>query len=391
MTRAQPASREALNATTARRIAVRAALLGPRLPPTTEGVLEVARHFGGIQMDPTRTVERTQHLVLWSRIRGYDRAMLHRLLAERRLLEWNAFIVPPERVPEILYVARRWPEGGGTWRQRVRDFLAANVAFRRSILDQLRDRGPLQSRQIDDSKVAADWQSTGWTQGNNTSQMLEFMSVLGEVLVSGRIGQERVWDLFERVVPARAPRDELTTDEYEERRVMRAMHRFGVATFQEVRLCAYGLSIPAAKELLGRLVEEGRLVAVELPYPGKPAPAFALPAALTAAWSGRTSRTTLLSPFDPLVYDRDRTERLFGFRYRLEMYVPKAERQFGHFVLPIVHDGQLVGRLDSERDRKKNELQVIRLHWEEGRNPDAATRAAVDKAIADLAAFVRAG
>jgi uncharacterized protein YcaQ len=183
----------------------------------------------------------------------------------------------------------------------------------------------------------------------------------------------------------------LTTAEYEERRVMRAMHRFGVATFQEIRLRAYGLSIPDAKILLARLVEEGRLVALELPYPDKPAPAFALPAALKSAGSGRASRTTLLSPFDPLVYDRDRTERLFGFRYRLEMYVPKAERQFGHFVLPIVHDGQLVGRLDSERDRKKNELQAIKLHWEEGRKPSAATRAAVDKAIGDLAEFVRAG
>ncbi|HYI22732.1 MAG TPA: crosslink repair DNA glycosylase YcaQ family protein [Candidatus Limnocylindrales bacterium] len=377
---------------TARHIAVKAALLDRQLPPTAEGVVAVARHFGGIQIDPTRTVERTQHLVLWSRVPGYDRALLDQVLADRKAFEYNAFVVTPDRVPEILYVAKRWPPGGGgTWRQRARDFLAANDVFRLSILDQLRDHGPLQSRQIDDAKVVAGWQSSGWTQGKSTSQMLEFMSVLGDVCVSGRAGQERVWDLFDRVVPANAPRDELTEEEYQERRVMRAMDRFGVATQQEIRLRAYGLSIPAAKALLSRLVDEGRLVAVDLPYSGKASSAFALPAVLEAAGAASVGQTTLLSPFDPLVYDRDRTERLFGFKYKLEMYVPKAERQFGHFVLPILHDGELVGRLDSERDRKTNELQVIKLHWEEGAKPSAATKKAVDRAIAELAEFVRLG
>ena len=376
---------------TARRIALRAALLdGPALPAMTDSVLTVARHFGGIQIDPTRTVERTQHLVLWSRIADYDRELLARVLAERKAFEYNAFILTPDRVPDILHYAKGWPGGGGSWRQRVRDFLAANGAFRRSILDQLRERGPLQSRQIDDANVVADWQSTGWTHGKNTSQMLEFMSVLGDVAVSGRVGQERVWDLFDRVIPADAPRGELTEEEYEEKRVMRAMARFGVATLQEIRLRAYGLSIPKARELLARLVSEGRLISVELPYPSKPVSGFALPAALETAASASATRTTLVSPFDPLVYDRERTERLFDFRYKLEMYVPKAERQFGHFVLPIVHDRQLVGRLDSNRDRKTNDLVVSRLHWEGGRAPRGA-KSAVEKAIAELAEFVRRG
>ena len=375
----------------ARRAAVDAALLGDtQLAPDADGILAVARHFGGIQIDPTRTVERTQHLVLWSRLADYDRADLDRLLAERRLLEWNAFIVPLDRLPEIRYIARRWPEGGGGWRQRVRDFLAANDEFRRSILAQLRAEGPLQSRQIDDSKATADWQSTGWTHGKNTSQMLEFMSVRTEIFVAGRVGQERLWDVAERVVPPDAPGDELSEGEYEERRVIRAMQRFGVATLQEIRLRAYGLSIPAAKTLLARLVEEGRLVAVEVPYPGKPAPAFALPEMLDGAKPDRPRRTTLLSPFDPLIYDRERTRRLFDFDYKLEMYVPKAQRRFGHFVLPVLHCDALVARLDSERDRKTNELVVNRLHWEDG-EPDAAVVAAVDEAVADLAAFATAG
>lgn len=375
---------------TARRMAVRAALLdGPNLPPTKASILTVARHFGGIQIDPTRTVERTQHLVLWSRIRDYDRALLDKVLAERSAFEYNAFIVTPDLLPELRYVATVWATGVGDWRQRARNFLAGNAAFRKSILDQLRAEGPLQSRQIDDSKVKVGWESTGWTHGKNTQRMLEFISMKLDVVVAGRSGQERVWDLPERVFPANAPTRELTRDQYEEARVMRAMRRFGVATFGEIRLRVYGLSIPAAKALLAHLVEDGRLLKVRLALEDGEIDAYALPGMVDGGDSG--SRTTLVSPFDPVVYDRDRTAHLFGFKYKLEMYKPKEAREFGHFVLPIVHDGALVGRLDSERDRKKNELIVRKLHWEGSKSPPAAAKAAVDQAIDALKEFVSRG
>jgi uncharacterized protein YcaQ len=372
-------------------MAMQAALLdGPQLTPDENSILTIARHFGGIQIDPTRTVERTQYLVLWSRLGNYDRGLLDKLLADRRLIEWNAFIVPVERLPELLYHARIWPTAEGNWSRRAREFMAANAEFRQSILDQLRAQGPLQSRQVDDSKLTVGWESTGWTHGKNTTRMLDFMSVRMEVVVAGRVGQERLWDLPERVIPNDAPRDDLADDEYEELRVMRAMHRFGIATLPEIRLRAYGLSIPRAKELLARLVEEGRLVAVELPYPGKQAAAaFALPEMLDRAPNTGGTRTTLLSPFDPLVYDRERTERMFGFRYKLEMYAPKTERKFGQFVLPIVHSDRLVGRLDAKFDQKSAVLRVNALHWELGQ-PAAGARTAVERAIAELAAFVGA-
>ncbi|MEP7379530.1 MAG: crosslink repair DNA glycosylase YcaQ family protein [Chloroflexota bacterium] len=378
-----------LSADDARRIAVAAALLAaPPLPPAADSAVQVARHFGGIQIDPTRTVERTQHLVLWSRIRDYDRALLDAVLAERRAFEYDAFIVTPERLPELRHVARVWATGRGDWRQRARDFISGNAAFRQSILDQLRVNGPLASRQFDDSKVKVGWESTGWTHGKNTTRMLEFMGAKLDIVVAGRVGQERLWDLPERVLPADAPASELTPQEYEEARVMRAMRRFGVATFQEIRLRAYGLSIPDAKTLLARLVADGRLTAVRLAHPTDEVDAFALPEALAA--DNAAPRTNLLSPFDPLVYDRDRTERLFDFAYKLEMYKPVAEREFGHFVLPILHDNQLVGRLDSERDRKKNELVVRKLHWE-GPKPAGATVSDVNQVVDELREFVRTG
>jgi uncharacterized protein YcaQ len=373
----------------ARRIAVAAALLGsPPLKPTPGSVLEVTRHFGGIQIDPTRTVERTQHLVLWSRVRNYDRKLLDRVLGERRAFEFDAFIVPVERLPELRHIARTWLDGPGAWRLKTRTFLDANRAFRKSIIDQLRANGPMQSRQFDDSTVKVGWESTGWTHGKNTTRMLEFMGVMLDVVVAGRVGQERLWDLPERVFPRDAPSEELTRDEYDEVRVMRAMRRFGIATQQEIRLRAYGLSIPDAKALLGRLVAEGRLTAVRLALADGEVDAFALPDALSAR--DTATRTTLLSPFDPLVYDRDRTARLFGFKYKLEMYKPVAEREFGHFVLPILHNAELVGRLDSERDRKRNELVVRKLHWE-GRKPAALVVTAVNQAVDELREFVRTG
>ena len=378
-----------IDAAQARRLAVSAALLaGPPLPATADSVVEVARHFGGIQIDPTRTVERTQHLVLWSRIADYDRALLDQVLSERRAFEYNAFVVTPDELPELRYVAKVWATGQGDWRQRARDFLAENAEFRWSILDQLNAEGPLQSRQIDDSKVKVGWESTGWTHGKNTTRMLEFMGVKLDVVVAGRVGQERLWDLPDRVIPADAPQTELTKEEYEEQRVMRALRRFGICTQQEVRLRAYGLSIPDAKTLLARLVAEGRLAPVRLTLPGGEVDGFALPEALDA--DDRATRTTLLSPFDPLVYNRERTSRLFDFKYTLEMYKPVSEREFGHFVLPILHGGDLVGRLDSERDRKRNELVVRKLHWE-GRTPAAPVRAAVDQAVEELREFVRTG
>ncbi len=371
-------------------MAVAAALLGsPPLKPTTDSAVEVARHFGGIQIDPTRTVERTQHLVLWSRIRNYERTLLDQVLKQRRAFELDAFITPVERLPELRHVASTWLDGPGAWRTKTRGFLEGNAAFRQSIIDQLRANGAMQSRQFDDSSVKVSWESTGWTHGKNTTRMLEFMSVCLEVVVAGRVGQERLWDLPERVFPRDAPTAELTREQYEEARVMRAARRFGIATLQEIRLRAYGLSIPDSKALLGRLVEEGRLTAVRLALPGGEVGAFALPQALDAA--DRATRTTLLSPFDPLVYDRDRTARLFGFNYKLEMYKPIAQREFGHFVLPVLHNAELIGRLDSERDRKKNELVVRKLHWEGEKPPARNVRAAVDTAIDELAAFVRAG
>ena len=379
----------ALSAEATRRIAVATSLLGAKVPrPKDDGhaILSVVRHFGTLQLDPTRTVERTHLLVLWSRLGKYDRAALDRVLwRERRLLEHNAHYVPIERLPELRYEAGPWIS---RW-DGVSGWIRTNQAFHDSILAQLRDRGPLQSRDIDDSMIVNGWESTGWTHGRNTTRMLEFMAKALEVLVAGREGQERLWDLPERVIPADAPTNTLDDEAYAVRRVEEAMRRFGVADLAQIKTRTYWVEKAILPRTIERFVEEGRLIPVTLPTNPRKRPAWATPEALAVADSTQTSRTTFLSPFDPLIYDRERTLNVFDFDYKLEMYVPKAERQFGHFTLPVVHDNELVGRLDSEVDRKANVLVVNRLSWED-RQPKAAARVAVDAAIAELAAFVGA-
>lgn len=377
-----------LSVEAARRVAVNTSLLGvgSSLSSGAAGIEAVIRHFGSLQLDPTRTVERTHYLVLWSRLGSYDRADLDRLLwQEHRFIEHNAFVVPVERLPELRYEAVPWLT---RW-DGVRQWLQTNRAFRQSIIDQLRDRGPLQSRDIDDSQLVKGWESTGWTHGKNTTRMLEFMGKGMEVVVAGRVGQERLWDLPERVIPADAPDEALSDDEYAERRIGLAMQRFGIADLRDIKQRTYWVLKPALPWAIERMVEDGRLIPVSLHYSGTKRPAWATPDALDVAESGASSRTTLLSPFDPLIYDRERTEQLFGFSYKLEMYVPKGERKFGHFSLPVVHDNKLVARLDSAVDRKRNVLVINGLHWEN--NPAPAARSSVDDAISKLAVFVGAG
>ncbi len=218
--------------------------------------------------------------------------------------------------------------------------------------------------------------------------MLEFMGKALEVLVTGRDGQERRWDLAERVIPPDAPNERLSDDEYAERRLTEAMARFGVADLAHLKTRTYWVDKRALPRAIERFVDEGRMVRVTLPNTRARRPAWATPAALAVA-DAAASRTTLLSPFDPLIYDRDRTRQLWDFEYKLEMYVPRAEREFGHFTLPVVHDHDLVGRLDSTVDRRNAELIVNQLHWEAGPRP-ARVRRAVELAIEDLARFVGA-
>ena len=352
----------------ARRIAVRAAGLagGP------SSVLEAAEWLGDLQLDPTSAVERSHLLVLWSRLGAFDRRELDRLLWDERLLfEHSAFVYPVRDLAVHAARMRSFPSPerlGPTRAAKIRDWLAANVEFESYVLAELGRRGPLLSRDLDD-RALVPWQTGGWNDGKNLSMLLELLWGRGDILVSSRKGGERVWDLAERVLPELARVERLDTWE-------------GLRGLVLIQARAAGVSRPtswhrrAARELAGL----GLLERVEIE--GLGGEWYAHPEAL--ADDGWEPRVTLLSPFDQLIRDRERTLALWDFDFRLEIYVPKAKRRHGYFVMPVLDGDELVGRIDPLLDRATGRLVVNAVHPEPGRTPR------LEEPLESLASFLGA-
>jgi uncharacterized protein YcaQ len=294
----------------ARRIAVRAQLLDG----SAADVLSTVRHLGFLQMDPISVVAPPQYLVLWSRLGKYDRAELDRLLWEKRkLFEWNAFIWPIEDLP-LIRARMREPWGHLKWQRWAKEFLKEQAGLRRYVLRELERRGPLPSRELEHHAARLDQRTVWWGTRAQLTWMLELLHRRGKIAVAGRASGQRLWDLAERWYP------ETETVPLAEARQLLDEKRF---------------------RALGVRLEKGRLVA----HP--------------EAEDGRVgSRVTFLSPFDRLVHHRDRAEALWNFFYRLEMYVPKAKREYGYYVLPILRSDRLIGRIEPAFDRKAGVLRV---------------------------------
>ena len=317
----------------ARRIAVRAQLLDG----SATGVLDTVRRLGFLQLDPIATVARPQHLVLWSRLGSYDRAELDRLLwVERALIEWDAFVWPVETLPLLQALMRRHRRASTTVRDlRIREFLRRNARFRRYVLAELEARGPLLARELED--ISPDDRSRHEWYGRRVPMLLELLLLRGELAIVGRRNGQRLWDLAERWYPE----TETVPLQVAERRL--ADQRF---------------------RALGVRLERGAWHA----HP-------------EAADGPVPDRATLLSPFDRLVHDRARAEALFGFRYRLEMYVPEAKREYGYYVLPLLVGDRLVGRAEPRFDRETRTLRLLGAWGDTSR---------LDEALAELATFVGA-
>jgi uncharacterized protein YcaQ len=319
----------------ARRIAVRAQLLDG----SARGVLDTVRRLGFLQLDPISTVAPPQYLVLWSRLGPYDTGELDRLLwDERKLFEWNAYLWPIEDLPIVRARMRRNARSTHyTWERRNRAFLKENAAFKRFLLRELEQNGPMLSREIEHDSPPRFDERHRWWGSRQVALMLMILHLHGAVAVAGRKGGQRLWDLAERWYP---DTETLSVREADRLRAERRFRALGVR-----RTPKGWTAHPEAS-------------ADEVP-----------------------DRVTLVSPFDRLIHDRDRAEALFDFRYRLEMFVPKAKREYGYYVLPILVGDRLVGRVEPRFDRRTRTLEVLGTWGDTSR---------VDEALPSLATFLGA-
>ena len=357
-----------LSRTDARRIAVRAQLLDSSRPAH---LVEAVRRLTLLQIDPVAAIAPSADLVAWSRLgSAYSPGVLEGALENRTFLELRAMVRPSEDL--ALYRAdmagwesaeRASPPG---WRASNREWVRANDACRRDILERLAAAGPVPSRDLPDT-CAVPWRSTGWTNNRNVTRLLEFMVSRGEVAVAGRRGGDRLWDLAARVYP-----DDPAVPAGEALRIRneRRLRALGIAR-------ARGPECPVEP---ADVAEAGEPAVVD----GVKGTWRVDPSQLGQPFSGRAA---LLSPFDRLVYDRKRTFELFEFDYQLEMYKPVAKRRWGYYALPILYGDRLVGKLDASADRAAGVLRVHAIHQDLPFTEAAS--AAVGHEIEDLARWLQ--
>ncbi len=376
----------------ARRLVIDAQLLGAeRNSPDRRGILATVDQLIYLQLDPTSAVARSHLLVLWSRLGQYEPDDVARLIyRDQRLFEWRAFVYPTRHLPFYGLAMRSRSLKYAHWRRRA-VFMRANPSLRRQVLSRLGREGPLPTSAFD-GREAVSWHSSGWSNDRNASQMLESLSAKGLVLVAGRAGQERLWDLTERCVPASALVSSAAPAKLIRDATIRSLRALGVATSTQIQnMLPAALRDSVAKAIValersGEFVP-ARIAATDGGLRGRwyahAVDAEKIPA-LQRSWSGRT---TLLSPFDTLIRDRARAEALFGMRYRMEIYVPRVNRKYGYFAMPILHHDALLGRIDPRVDREREALVIHAVHLEPGVKPDRTSGRAVARALEDLAQF----
>ena len=354
----------------------------PERPAEKDDVLGAIRRMGVLQIDSISVVARSPYLVLWSRLGAYEPRWLDELLAEGRLFEgWAhaACFVPIEDYG--LY--RRFMLDGG---EKSRAWFSAHPEEVRRVLGRIRQGGPVRSAEF----ARTDGKAGGWWEWKPEKRALEHLFAAGELMISRRDPNfHRVYDLRERVLEKALPtwEDGLAPTPAEVRRALalKAVRALGVASPRWVpdyfRTPKRGVA-----GLLEGLADEGELLRAGIE--GREEPAYVHPenaglAEEVVSGGLRSAVTTLLSPFDPVVWDRARALELFGFEYRIEVYTPAARRRYGYYSLPILHRGALVGRLDAKAHRKDGVFEVKSLHLELGTEAD-------DRLVKKLAGALRA-
>jgi uncharacterized protein len=353
----------------------------PEAPARKEDLLSMIQALGLLQIDTINIVARSPYLALFSRLGAYKPDWLDELLVERQIFEyWShaACYLPAEDYP---LHRRLCIEGQHGWMSPA--WYEANRAVVDGVLDHIRANGPARSADFERS----DGKKGSWWDWKVEKRALEYWFARGELMTTRRHNFQRVYDLRERVRPDWDDRAAPPLEDVERELALKAVRALGVAKAGWVG-DYFRRSRRATPALVRRLAEEGLLLEVEIA--GWDEPLYAHPALrplLAAAEAGslQADRTTLLTPFDLIVCDRSRAREFFDFDFSIECYLPAPKRKYGYFLLPILHRGALVGRLDAKAHRKEKLFEVKALFLEPSVQPDEELAAALAGALRECA------
>lgn len=353
-------------------------------PPTDkakkEDLLPIIRRMGYLQIDTIHAVRRSHHLVLWSRLGDFNPDWVYQVHAEGHLFEYYAHALcylPIEDYPIYRSMMLNGSRTGNYWKKWADEHPEVLTHVR----EVLKETGPMCSADFDSERVF-----TGWGGVKEEKLALSQMFAEGDLMVPFRKKFRRYYDFRERVLPDWDDVDALDVDTARKALLLKAVSALGIAREDWVALYYY-FKKTGVPEMLGELVADGQLHQAQVD--GWELPVYIHPdqmALVESAAKGELTPTytTLLSPFDPLVSDRDRGRDLFDFDYKMESFTPAKDRKYGFFCLPILHQGKLVGRLDPKAHRKKKTMEIKTIYLE----PGVAMDDPLVKALKDtLAAF----
>lgn len=348
-------------------------------------ILTTIQRMSLLQIDTINIVARSPYLVLFSRLGHYQPEWLDNALRQGELMEYwahEACFLPRS---DFALVRHRMlsPDNMG-WKYR-QAWMQEHAEEIDQLIAHIHEKGPVRSADFEHPRKGA----SGWWEWKPHKRHLEGLFTAGKVMVVERRNFQRVYDLTHRVMPEwDDSRDMLTQAAAEAVMLENSARSLGI--FRPRWLADYyRLRQPALAPLLERWQAQQLVVRVEVESLGEMWLHVDLLPLLPLAEEGKLTAThsAVLSPFDPVVWDRKRAEQLFNFSYRLECYTPAPKRQYGYFVLPLLHKGQLVGRMDAKMHRKTGELQIIALYLEEGVRVSAALEKGLTAAISDFAGW----
>lgn len=370
-------------------LAAQGLLRKPRRKARPDDVLSAISRMSLLQIDTINIVARSPYLVLFSRLGSYDPAWLDAALAAGNIFEYWAHEACFLPRADFALVRQRMlqPEGMG-WKYH-QEWMEQHTEEIAQLLSHIERQGPVRSADFAHPRKGA----SGWWEWKPHKRHLEGLFTAGKVMVSRRHNFQRIYDLTARVMPEWDDQLHLISAAEAESRMLENSAR-SLGIFRPEWLADYyRLRRVAIKPVIEQWLERGDVIAVNTEKLGPMYVHHSLGDTLSDALTGtlRATHSAVLSPFDPVVWDRKRAEQLFNFSYRLECYTPARLRQYGYFVLPLLHKGQLVGRMDAKMHRKQGILEVINLYLEEGVRVTTGLTLGLQDALVNFARWQGAG